>query len=743
MVDEYQDVNPSQEMLISLMHAISETLFVVGDDDQAIYAWRGADVGNILSFRQRYQAASPHTLGFNFRSTPAIVQAADGFIRAELGPTRITKNPQAQNPQGTRDFRRLWFDDRDQEARWIVERIQSLLGTTYHEADGRIRGLTLGDFAIIMRSTRGTSGPPHHAAFTEQLEAANITYALESGGGLFDRPHVAAMRDTFELLRQKSPTRDTALSFFNTQILPCFPHANFQDFTEVLMEWGRKIHAPITGPRRRVYLQQFVHDLLGALHFQQSNFNEGILYAIGIFSRIIQDVETVYVSVDTASRYREVLNFLGNVADSGYELSTEDLLVRPDAVMVSTIHKVKGLEYPVVFVADAENQRFPLAERDYYGWLPRQVIGPALARGRYKRTATEEARLFYTAITRAERYLYVSGAAHLPSLNKQRHPSNFSLRLAHAELSEDGQSLPPGLTPCAQARRVDETLLPTTFSDVRYYLRCPADYNLRKRLGFSPPIKEMFGFGQTVHAVIGRLHQVCKNQSPSEAETTQIANSTFHLKHVPQSNNPAANPGPYERAKERAAQIAKDYVGDYGEDFTSERQVEIQFEVPLDKAVITGTIDLILNCDAQGQIIGSTIIDFKTLAAGDAPEDNEEMDWTELSLQVQLYAKAANEVLGQNAKTGAVHFLKDGQRIEVPVTDDAINAAVENVKWAVEQILDQDFPMRPYAEKCQKCDFNQICLKVPEQFRSGSTPPAIYLPGPDTKMARAFSEFQP
>jgi DNA helicase-2/ATP-dependent DNA helicase PcrA len=85
MVDEYQDVNPSQEKLISLMHGVSETLFVVGDDDQAIYAWRGADVGNILSFHQRYPQASPsHTLDFNFRSTPAIVQAADGFIRAEL-----------------------------------------------------------------------------------------------------------------------------------------------------------------------------------------------------------------------------------------------------------------------------------------------------------------------------------------------------------------------------------------------------------------------------------------------------------------------------------------------------------------------------------------------------------------------------------------------------------------------------------------------------------------------------------
>src|SRR6266446_5487200 len=98
MVDEYQDVNPAQEVLISELHKLSETLFVVGDDDQAIYAWRGADVSNIIDFDQRYPGCSRHTLSKNFRSTEAIVAAADSFIAGELGATRITKNPQADNP---------------------------------------------------------------------------------------------------------------------------------------------------------------------------------------------------------------------------------------------------------------------------------------------------------------------------------------------------------------------------------------------------------------------------------------------------------------------------------------------------------------------------------------------------------------------------------------------------------------------------------------------------------------------
>ena len=95
MVDEYQDVNTSQEALIRLLHQHLESLFAVGDDDQAIYAWRGADVSNIIDFRQRYPNCSEHTLSQNFRSTQPIVEASDNFVSVTLGPSRIQKSPSA------------------------------------------------------------------------------------------------------------------------------------------------------------------------------------------------------------------------------------------------------------------------------------------------------------------------------------------------------------------------------------------------------------------------------------------------------------------------------------------------------------------------------------------------------------------------------------------------------------------------------------------------------------------------
>ncbi len=120
MVDEYQDINPCQEELIRLLHQRSQTLFVVGDDDQSIYAWRGADVSNILDFQRRYPRCSIRTLSHNFRSTEPIVQASDAFVAATLGPSRMPKNPIAANNRAPQDFRVLWFPDRTSEAEWVA-----------------------------------------------------------------------------------------------------------------------------------------------------------------------------------------------------------------------------------------------------------------------------------------------------------------------------------------------------------------------------------------------------------------------------------------------------------------------------------------------------------------------------------------------------------------------------------------------------------------------------------------------
>ena len=195
-MDEYQDVSPPQEALIRAVHAQGASLFVVGDDDQAIYSWRGADVSNILMFRERYGVRDVHTLDTNFRSTRAIVQTSADFIAQELGASRLPKNPANHRDVEPREMMTHLFSDRDSEAEWVADRIASLIGTEFTERNGTVRGLTYGDIAILMRSTRGQeqNGEARHNPFTLRLAARGIPFSLEAGGNPFDRPQVAALR---------------------------------------------------------------------------------------------------------------------------------------------------------------------------------------------------------------------------------------------------------------------------------------------------------------------------------------------------------------------------------------------------------------------------------------------------------------------------------------------------------------------------------------------------------------------
>lgn len=734
LVDEYQDVSPVQEELIDLLDQGCETLFVVGDDDQSIYGWRGADVSRILTFAERYPRCSQHVLQQNFRSTSAIVSSSSAFASAQLGAMRLPKDPRAAHNHDPREFGRFFFDTREDEAEWVANRIDSLLGTEVVEQDGTTRGLTPADFAILMRSTgsQEPSGAPRHSAYTERLEALGIPFSLEAGGSAFDRAEVSLMRAAFNLLRNGNPNRTEVQAFFNSQVLPVFAGASFNRLAAVYSRWGRLVHEPIDGVRRRVYPQQLVFDLLEAFGARDGAVDEGALRDLGRFSEMIQDVEAVFMSVDTAARFQAICNYLDNVAESGYDVSTDEVTLRPNAVTVATVHKMKGLEFPAVFVVDVENNRFPGTQRNYDGWLPDSVIGPALGRGAYVSTPEGEARLFYTALTRAERFLYVTGASRLPGGRRAYRPSPFAATLRNSELIADPVQCSTAFGKHAPVRRVQEDVLPTSFSDVRYYLKCPKDYRFRKAFGFSPAVPEMFGFGRAVHVAVEKLHETFPISAPSAAQAQQVADQVFHLKHIAPSRDPINRPGPYERAKEKAKEISADYARTFATDFQHRRQIEARFEIPAESCLISGSIDLLIREDAEQRVVEAEVIDFKAIEGGDDPERNEDLDWFALSLQVQLYAKAAREVLGEQAASGSIHLLKDNQRVRVPIDEGAVTAAVANVVWAVRGILDEDFPMRPEADKCSKCDFKQICPATPQEFTAtrGMPPPVRAPSGP-------------
>lgn len=735
-VDEYQDINPIQEEFIKTFSEFLDMLFVVGDDDQSIYGWRGANVQNILTFKDRYKDVSTHKLLINFRSTKAIVETANSFVKSTLNYKRLSKDISSHLDGNIQDLRNLWFENREDEAKWIAHRIKSLVGTTYIEynPDGTEksrRGLTYSDFAILLRSIHNSNGENRDIQFVNALKELDIPVKTTGEGGIFDRPYAQCILDTMELLRYQSNNREDALRLFEESIIKAFPSADKEKYLSVLQYWHHEIYAPTTeGSRRKVYPQRLLHDLLDALMIRDLS-DEIALRDLGLFSHIILDVEQTYISIDSPIRYCEMLNFFQNIAKNSYELEPIDYIAKDNAVNISTIHRVKGLEFPVVFVADLVSQRFPGKVEQYKGVLPIELMADAVERGAYGNRKEDEARLFYTAITRAERVLYLSGSSIHPGLKRAKKRSQFIIDLNHPDMREDKNfdDLDVKMIP---SQRFDDSDFPTDYSSVKNYLNCPYSYKLSTVYGYNAAVPELFGFGKTSHTTLERLHQCFKDHAPTEDEVTDIVERTFMLKHVFPSKDPENRPGSYERAKALLERILKEYSIKYASDFGRLRQDEARFEISVKDALVTGAIDLLLKEDPEHHITTADVIDFKTM---ELPDDAKDYDWRDMSLQVQLYSKAAKEIMGENVETGYIHTLKDNQRTPIPVDKDSVDNAIKVIEWAVSGILADDFPMRPCNNKCKICDFKAMCSQKAESFKRADIPPAINTPDGEKKIA--------
>lgn len=675
----------------------------------------------------------------NFRSTKAIIETANSFVQKTIPFERLPKEIRYHKNGNIQDLRNLWFQTREDEAEWVAQRIKSLIGTTYIEynPDGtekNRRGLTYSDFAVLIRGIRSQKGENKDVQFVNAMRELNIPVKTSGEGGIFDRPYAQCILSIMELLRNGTGVnRIDAEKCFNELVLPIFPEADKNKYFKVLQEWYSNIYAPTTSARRKVYPQNFLHQLADALNLRTVN-DETALRDLGLFSDIIKDVEQTYVSIDSEWRYREMLNFLENIAQN-YELDSVDYISKVDAVNVSTIHKVKGLEYPVVFVVDLVNQRFPGKRGQYNGILPEELMTNAIDRGAYGNRAEDEARLFYTAITRAERLLYLTGSEIHPGLKTKKKHSVFTADLKHSDMRYD-TSLDILADKIEPVPRFDDNELPTDFSSVKSYLTCPFMYKLQNIYGYNAAVPELFGFGQTTHTILERLHQKYKDRIPTEKEIFDIVEDTFMLKHVFPSNDPINRPGSYERAKNLVHEIMKKYVDTYSDDFCRIRQDEARFELLVDEALITGSIDLLLKEDKTKNINAAEVIDFKSM---EVPDGLEEFDWREMSLQVQLYSRAAKEVIGENAETGYVHTLKNNKRVEVPVDETAVKNAIGAIEWAVKGILQEDFPMRACSSNCKNCDYRALCRQEREPFKRQELPPVINTPVGERVIA-AFEE---
>lgn len=697
IVDEYQDVNPAQERLIALLAEKPVELCVVGDDDQAIYQWRGSDVGNIIGFARRYSGATEAPLSVNRRSAAEIVGAAGRFV--ESVQPRLGKEIRAGRPKtGLPPY--FWVAETPQdEAEAIADHIAELHG----------KGYLYREIAVLFRAVR-TSAPP----LLEALGRRCIPFNCAGRTGLFLQPEAEVLGKTYAWLsgsqwssgRAEEP-RPASIDELLSQFGRCFHIAGAvrSGLRKRLNDWFEAAH----DDNAAANLVGDYYGLLKLLGIAEWNMDDPATAArmgtLARFSQLLADFEHVKRRarpVEEDGRrihrggarggrwfYRNLFNYMQFYARDAYEDFPGEDDPAVDAVDVLTVHQAKGLEWPVVFVPCMTKRRFPSAMAGRaQRWLLPETAFSRKARKRYEGSETDERRLFYVAMTRARDALYVS---HFRRMKNRTGPSPFFCECATGSPGTAPLPLPPRREPLS----ADVPELDVSYSDLAAYSKCPLSYRMRALLGFQPQLAEELGYGRAVHNILRRLAEEARatGTPPTEADAARVIDGEFYL--------PFASHSQFEQMKRSAGAMVRQYLAKFSSDLLRTWDTERPFELRLPGAAVRGRADVIM--DHEGGAPSSlALVDYKT---ADDPSQEDLY-----AFQLAIYAAAARDE-GLDVRAAYLHELgpRSATRRQISLDDGGIQKAVNRARELAAGIADRRFPPAAEKQRCARCDVRPLC----------------------------------
>ncbi|GED16467.1 DNA helicase PcrA [Aneurinibacillus migulanus] len=414
-VDEYQDTNRAQYMLVKMLAAGHKNICVVGDSDQSIYRWRGADITNILNFEKDYPNARTILLEQNYRSTKKILEAANKVISNNFG--RKPKNLWTENDDGA-VIRYYTADSEHSEAYYIVDQIQKAVD----------RGRAYRDVAILYRTNAQSR------VIEEVFVKSGIPYNIVGGTKFYDRKEIKDMLAYLRLI--SNPDDDLSLTriinvpkrgigagtvekiatYAAQQGISMYKAIQEVDqiglsarFTDSVVKFARLI-TELESMQEYLSVTELAEEVLKRTEYREELRREGTLEAR---SRVenIEEFLSVTMEFERTNEDKTLVAFLTDlalVADIDKLDETEE--DKGNAVVMMTLHSAKGLEFPMVFLAGMEEGIFPHSRA-----LFEEV------------EMEEERRLAYVGITRAEQELFLTRALMrtLYGQTKMNAPSRF------------------------------------------------------------------------------------------------------------------------------------------------------------------------------------------------------------------------------------------------------------------------------------------------------------------------------
>jgi DNA helicase-2/ATP-dependent DNA helicase PcrA len=684
LVDEYQDLNLAQERLVELIAQGGEP-FVVGDDDQSIYRFRGASRASLERFLGTFPAARTITLGRNRRSSRRIVAAASALI--DHNPGRLPKQLRSDQTGARVE---IWAcHDGAAEGRAIADEAAALVEL----------GMSASSIAVLCR-TNAIARP-----IASALSVRGLPHVVIGGHGFHDRPEV---KDVVALLRVLRDADDVvALARVLTRppasLDPAAALGVLRDRGPLsplgmMKSWPpagdiARLLERLSAEARRLDVRELFFELMESTRYLDAlgaTLEEGeAARATANVSRFAESIAE-FCEVSSDHSLENYMRHLDLVLLSGEDEEPAAPEIPGDAIQVMTIHQAKGLEFDAVFVPALVEGRLPQSGRSPRFELPPAVLEP-LVRGR-EDVVAEERRLLYVAMTRARRRLYLTWAAHYEGGRRWR-ASRFldEIREAgpRAVREKEFTGCPPDATQAAIPPHVGDVHL--SYSGISSYLDCPRQYWYRYEQRV--PVVQS---AEAVNGVI--LHEALRRAGELRQQGKRVSAGLLRsiLGEVWRDT-----PFPDERRaptfkRNGAAQLAS-YLKNGGLD-SPPAYLEHPFQVAVDGWTLHGVIDRVDRAESV-----SRIVDYKT----GRPVARRKRD-----LQLALYALGATSALSLDNAELEVVYLASGEVVRVDGAAALLSDARAEGSRAADGIKAGRFEARPERRRCRLCAYRLACSEA-------------------------------
>jgi DNA helicase II / ATP-dependent DNA helicase PcrA len=711
LVDEFQDVNPAQLELVKALTGPRRNVCVVGDPNQAIYAFRGAGSRNFGAFEEQHDDAARVVLERNYRSRRPIIEAASRVI-GQLAQTGSPDRRQVAVRRAGRAARvgSIGFGTPDQEADGVAAAIAQPIAS----------GMRPRDFAVLARSNGEVD------ALARSLGVRGIPVRTQLPADFFAQP---AIRPLLAFLRVIADPENTLELYTLATSQPY--GLGGEALTEVLNH-GRRSHrslwhvltertenADARSPAPALGASRLVADVRASIALSHERTSAEVLYDFlrrsGRLERMVKDADAREAAA--VARFFEIvrsrarllrddrvpmlvphLDALIEAEDDAAETGPIDF----DAVSVLTVHRAKGLEFPVVYLTGLVDGRFPSRGRPAALDLPWSNIRGSSAAEPDR--LDEERRLCYVAMTRARDELWLTHHVAGPGGRGRRRVSQFVTEAVDAsplaspvapdalgQISTLGAPV-PSAKPEEHKAAAGGTV---SYSQLEEYIDCPERYRLRHVVGLPSPSHHALTYGSAMHQAVAAFHLSRDRGEPlSEENLLAVFARAWSPEGFLSREHEEAR---FKAGNEALARFRRDQLAAPQEVVAVERP----FTFKLDELSIRGRMDRVDRTRA-----GTVIVDYKS---SDVREQSKADERARESLQLQVYAMAHQAESGALPSQVRLHFLDSGV-VGSAIPDPArLEKARTKLRAAAAGIQAGQFKPRPSPISCGYCPYRQIC----------------------------------